>query len=111
MDNYLLMGHILQCKVIPKDQVHSELWVGSNRKWRTVPRDRVHRVKHNRARTDGEQQRIEQKLLKKQAARQAKINAVGIKYDISAAGYVSNASILHQNIIVMELQHKSAATK
>ena len=51
MDNYLLMGHILQCKVIPKDKVHPELWVGANRKWRTVPHDRIHRVKHNRVST------------------------------------------------------------
>ena len=48
MDNYLLMGHILTCKVIPKDQVHPELWVGANRKWRPVPRDRVARVAHNK---------------------------------------------------------------
>ena len=50
MDNYLLMGHILTCKVIPKDQVHPELWVGANRKWRPVPRDRVARVAHNKVR-------------------------------------------------------------
>ena len=48
MDNYLLMGHILTCKVIPKDQVHPELWVGANRKWRPVPRDRLARVSHNK---------------------------------------------------------------
>lgn len=50
MDNYLLMGHILTCKLIPKDQVHPELWVGANRKWRAVPRDRVARVAHNKVR-------------------------------------------------------------
>ncbi|KAG9076396.1 hypothetical protein FS749_011824 [Ceratobasidium sp. UAMH 11750] len=87
MDNYLLMGHILQCKVVPKDQIHPELWVGSNRKWRTVPRDRVHRVKHNMTRTEDQQKRVERKLLKKQADRQAKITAAGIKYDIAATGY------------------------
>jgi RNA recognition motif-containing protein len=48
MDNYLLMGHILRCKVVPKDQVHPELWVGANRKWRIVPADRVARVEHNK---------------------------------------------------------------
>jgi len=48
MDNYLLMGHILVCKVIPKDKIHPELWVGANRKWRKVPHDRIVRVKHNR---------------------------------------------------------------
>lgn len=48
MDNYLLMGHILRCKVIPKDKVHPELWIGTNRKWRPVPRDRLTRLEHNK---------------------------------------------------------------
>ena len=50
MDNYLLMGHILSCKVIPKDEVHPELWIGANRKWRVIPRDRIARVQHNKVR-------------------------------------------------------------
>ena len=52
MDNYLLMGHILTCKIIPKDEVHPELWVGANRKWRAVPKDRVARVQHNKVRLE-----------------------------------------------------------
>lgn len=52
MDNYLLMGHILTCKVIPKDEIHPELWIGANRKWRVIPRDRIARVQHNKVRPD-----------------------------------------------------------
>ena len=48
MDNYLLMGHILRCEVIPKDKVHPEIWVGGNKKWKKVPRDRIERVKHDK---------------------------------------------------------------
>ena len=48
MDNYLLMGHILTCKVIPKDGVHPELWVGANRKWRVVPTYRLAQKQHNK---------------------------------------------------------------
>lgn len=48
MDNYLLMGHILTCKVIPKDEVHPELWVGANRKWRVVPTYRLTQAQHNK---------------------------------------------------------------
>jgi nucleolar protein 15 len=51
MDNYLLLGHILQCKIIPNTQVHPELWVGANKKWRFVPRDRIARVKQNKVRS------------------------------------------------------------
>lgn len=48
MDNYLLMGHILTCKVIPNDEVHPELWVGANRKWRVVPNYRLAQAQHNK---------------------------------------------------------------
>ncbi|KAL0563500.1 nucleolar protein, partial [Marasmius crinis-equi] len=62
MDNYLLMGHILRCKVIPKDEVHPELWVGANRKWRVVPADRVARVAQNKPRTVEEQEKAAKRL-------------------------------------------------
>ena len=51
MDNYLLMGHILSCKVIPKDEVHPELWAGANRKWRVVPTYRLAQAQHNKVRS------------------------------------------------------------
>jgi hypothetical protein len=48
MHNYLLMGHILQCKVLEKDEIHPELWVGSGKKWRTVKYERVERQRVNK---------------------------------------------------------------
>ncbi|OBZ72694.1 hypothetical protein A0H81_07703 [Grifola frondosa] len=87
MDNYLLMGHILTCKVIPKDEVHPELWIGANRKWRVVPRDRIARVHHNKPRTEEEQEKAEQRLLKRQSQRKRKLEEAGIKYDFEAVSY------------------------
>lgn len=52
MDNYLLMGHILRCKLIPKEEVHPELWVGANRKFRRVPTNRLERLHQNKVRED-----------------------------------------------------------
>ncbi|KAI1136614.1 hypothetical protein F5Y05DRAFT_390345 [Hypoxylon sp. FL0543] len=37
MDNYLLFGRILKVKVVPKSQVHENLWKGSNRRFKKVP--------------------------------------------------------------------------
>ncbi|KAI1093772.1 hypothetical protein F5B19DRAFT_104071 [Rostrohypoxylon terebratum] len=37
MDNYLLFGRILKVKIIPKSQVHEDLWKGSNRRFKKVP--------------------------------------------------------------------------
>jgi nucleolar protein 15 len=47
MDNYLLAGHILVCKVVPDDEIHPKLWIGANRKFRPVPKGRRDRVKRN----------------------------------------------------------------
>jgi len=50
MDNYLLMGHILKCRVVPKSEVHPELWIGADKKFKKVPMARVYRVSHNKVR-------------------------------------------------------------
>ncbi|KAG6917520.1 hypothetical protein DXG01_002267 [Tephrocybe rancida] len=87
MDNYLLTGHILRCKVIPKDEVHPELWVGANRKWRVVPQDRLTRVEHNKERTEEEQSRAAKRLIKRQNDRKRKLADSGIKYNFEAVSY------------------------
>ena len=50
MNNYLLMGHILKCEVVPKSEVHPELWIGADKKFKKVPMARVYRVSHNKVR-------------------------------------------------------------
>ncbi|KAI0205470.1 RNA-binding domain-containing protein [Astrocystis sublimbata] len=37
MDNYLLAGHILKVKMVPKSQVHDRLWVGANKRFKKIP--------------------------------------------------------------------------
>ncbi|KAI1291625.1 hypothetical protein F5Y03DRAFT_376320 [Xylaria venustula] len=37
MDNYLLAGHILKVKLVPKSQIHEKLWVGANRRFKKIP--------------------------------------------------------------------------
>ncbi|KAJ3812958.1 RNA-binding domain-containing protein [Lentinula lateritia] len=88
MNNYLLMGHILQCKVIPKDEIHPELWVGANRKWRVVPMHRVARVKHNKLRTLEEQAKATKRLLRRQNDKKSKLEKLGISYNFDAVAYV-----------------------
>jgi nucleolar protein 15 len=41
MDKYLMFGRILQCKVIPKAQVHAKLFEGANRRFKIVPRNKL----------------------------------------------------------------------
>ncbi|KAI1373738.1 hypothetical protein F4677DRAFT_448031 [Hypoxylon crocopeplum] len=37
MDNYLLFGRVLKVKVVPKSQIHDDLWKGSNKRFKKVP--------------------------------------------------------------------------
>ncbi|KIK61341.1 hypothetical protein GYMLUDRAFT_73349 [Collybiopsis luxurians FD-317 M1] len=87
MDNYLLMGHILRCKVIPKDEVHPELWIGANRKWRAIPRQRVARLAQNKPRTSEEQTKASKRLLKRQNNKKRKLEEIGISYNFDAVAY------------------------
>ncbi|KAL1761142.1 hypothetical protein FB107DRAFT_255400, partial [Schizophyllum commune] len=93
MDNYLLMGHILRCKVIPKDEVHPELWIGANRKYRAIPTVRINKLQHDKSRTPEEKQRVEKRLLKRQRQQQRKLAAAGIDYDMGDAVYKPSVAV------------------
>jgi nucleolar protein 15 len=40
MQNYLMFGHILQCKKIPAEQVHPELFKGASERFKVDPRNK-----------------------------------------------------------------------
>jgi nucleolar protein 15 len=40
MDNYLLFGHILKCKLIPKEQVNENLFKGAGERFKVDPRNK-----------------------------------------------------------------------
>jgi len=87
MNNYLIDGHLLQVRVVPAEKVHSNLWIGANRKFRKVPNDRKERVKHDGDKTVGQRKAVEKKLLKRQEERREKLKEMGIDYEFE--GYVS----------------------
>lgn len=41
MDKYLLFGHILKCKFAAPEKLHSEVWKGSNKRFKTVPWNKI----------------------------------------------------------------------
>ncbi|KAF1850022.1 RNA-binding domain-containing protein, partial [Cucurbitaria berberidis CBS 394.84] len=40
MDNYLMFGHILKCKLVPADQVHPDLFKGAGQRFKVDPRNK-----------------------------------------------------------------------
>lgn len=88
MDNYLLLGHILRCKVLPSEEAHPDLWVGANRKYRAVPSVRLERARLEKPRTKDEQEKAERRLTKRQASKKAKLAELGIDYDLEPVSFV-----------------------
>ncbi|GAA5914436.1 uncharacterized protein JCM6883_004796 [Sporobolomyces salmoneus] len=85
MDNYLLSGHILVCKIIPDDQIHPKLWVGANRKFRVVPKGRKQNAKRDAPKTEEKKESIKKRLLTREEKKRKELAELGIEYDF--AGY------------------------
>ena len=41
MNNYLMFGHILKCAIVPKEKVHDRLWIGANKRFTKIPRNKI----------------------------------------------------------------------
>jgi len=80
MHNYLLMGHILKCHIIPEDDVHPQLWVGANKKFHKTPRARVEKRRNEKARTKAQEDEANGRVLAKQETRRKRIKEAGINY-------------------------------
>ena len=52
MDNYLMFGHILKCKLVPPQRLHPDTFRGADRKFRTVPRNKIEKRILEKPRTD-----------------------------------------------------------
>jgi nucleolar protein 15 len=82
MDNYLLFGHILKCKVVPKEQVHDSLWEGANKRFKKVPWNKMEGRKLKQGATEETWDKRAKKEEKRRAAKQEKLKAIG--YDFAA---------------------------
>lgn len=84
MDKYLMFGHILQVRYIPADQVHPDLFKGSNRRFKPAPRNKM-QGRHLRLGMDREtwDKRIEREE-KKRKSKEEKLREMGYEYQAPA---------------------------
>ncbi|KAL8287100.1 hypothetical protein RQP46_004106 [Phenoliferia psychrophenolica] len=109
MDNYLLSGHILVCKVVPDDEMHPKLWIGANRKFRPVPKARADRVRREAPKTDAQKETLKQKLLRRELAKREQLAALGIDYDFK--GYANKAIASDDKVAAVKPAKKEKAVK
>jgi nucleolar protein 15 len=82
MDKYLLFGHILQVRVMPKAQVHAEMWKGANKRFKKIPWGAIEarglRAKRDRAVWSG---RIENEVVRREKKMKV-LDEFGYEFDM-----------------------------
>ncbi|KHN97757.1 ribosomal biogenesis protein Gar2 [Metarhizium album ARSEF 1941] len=81
MDNYLLFGHILKCKTIPKEQVHEDLFKGANRRFKRVPWNKMAGLHLQKPLAESTWKAKVSKEKTKRAKRAAKFKDMGYEFD------------------------------
>ncbi|KAF9887603.1 hypothetical protein FE257_009816 [Aspergillus nanangensis] len=82
MDNYLMYGHILKCKFVPKEQLHPEVWKGANRRFKRTPWNLIEKKRLNKGKSREQwTERIEREE-KKRLAKAEKMKALGYEFDL-----------------------------
>ena len=82
MDNYLMFGHILKCKLVPSEQLHENVWKGANKRFKTVPWNKLERRKHEMAvGRDQWSSRIE-KEEKRREAKKEKLKEIDYEFEV-----------------------------
>ncbi|KFA61221.1 hypothetical protein S40285_06457 [Stachybotrys chlorohalonatus IBT 40285] len=82
MDNYLLFGHILKCKVLPKEQVREDLFKGANHRFKKIPWNKMAGRQLEKPLTESAWDTKIQKEKAKRGKQAAKLKALG--YDFEA---------------------------
>ncbi|KAF4451380.1 hypothetical protein F53441_5646 [Fusarium austroafricanum] len=81
MDNYLLFGHILKCRMIPKEQVHEDMFKGANRRFKKVPWNKMAGNQLEKPLTESAWANKVTKENSKRAKKAAKLKEIGYEFD------------------------------
>lgn len=83
MDNYLLFGHILKCKVIPRTEIKDveALFKGANKRFKRIPWGDVKQRELEKKRTEEEWRKLEEREEKRRKQREDKLKMMGIEYE------------------------------
>lgn len=84
MDNYLLFGHVLRCKVVPPERVHKDLWKGANRRFKKVPYSKILGKELAKPVTQEGWERRVKKENKRRAAKAEKLKEMGYEFEAPA---------------------------
>ena len=81
MNNYLLFGHILKCKIIPKEQVHEDLFKGANRRFKQVPWNKMAGKQLQKPHSQSAWAKKLSREQQKRAKQASKLEALGYEFE------------------------------
>ena len=86
MNNYLLFGHILKCKIVPRDDIEvvEKLFVGANKRFKPRPGAKLQKAELEKKRTREEWRKKEEAENSKRKGINEKLKRKGIEYEFDA---------------------------
>jgi nucleolar protein 15 len=86
MNNYLLFGHILKCKVVPRDNIEyvESLFKGANRRFNPRPAAKLAKAKMENKKPEEVWEKKLDRENRKRKSVNAKLSAKGIDYEFEA---------------------------
>jgi len=92
MDNYLMFGHLLKVRMIPKEQVHKDLFKGAGRRFKAVPWNKIERARLAKTDRGGWDKRT-RKEAERRALKAEKLKALGYDYEMSGLRNVDEVPV------------------
>tara|TARA_R110002003_G_scaffold448_20_gene20005 strand:+ start:1918 stop:2823 length:906 start_codon:yes stop_codon:yes gene_type:complete len=91
MDNYLLFGHILKCKLVPAEQVHPDLFKGAGQRFKVDPRNKKAGLQMERGVERAQwEKRVEKENKRRTGRSKALKEAFGYEFSAPAAKNVDS---------------------
>ncbi|KKA26937.1 hypothetical protein TD95_001055 [Thielaviopsis punctulata] len=80
MDNYLLFGHILKCKVVSPDRLHADVWKGANKRYKKIPFNKMEGLSLQKPKTQSAWEKKIEKENQKRLDQAKKLKALGYHF-------------------------------
>ncbi|KAF2864026.1 RNA-binding domain-containing protein [Piedraia hortae CBS 480.64] len=82
MDKYLLFGHILQVRTVPREQVRATMWNRAGRRMKPIPRNKMEgrRLKHGLLREGWDKRNAKEE--KRRLGKAEKLKELGYEFDM-----------------------------
>ena len=113
MDNYLLFGHILKCKVIPPSDIKDveALFKGANKRFKPIPWGDVKQRQLEKKRTIEEWEKLEKREDRRRKARENKLKRMGIDYEYEPVKQIEAAVLIVEDPVVQAPKAIEAASE